>query len=157
MSPKSSRAPIPEDGVDATETVRLTDQSPRFKKLTPDEEMAILMEPESGIPPHALDGASPNSKLRVIRNGNATQENALPKRLVVLCTPEDGALLLPHPDQAYGLPIGTTCYRTPAGHYQLKLPPEYPWPKPIIGGRAADIIDFALKIVRGEVTPEPEE
>lgn len=155
MSPKQTKAPVVEDGVNDAETIKHGDQSPRFRKLTPDEQFKILMEPASDVPAHALDDAPPNSKVIVVLNREANQENGLPRRLAVMATP-DGPVNLGGADPAARLPIGTKIYRTPENHFQLTLPDEYATERPLIGGRAADLIHLANQLVAGEVVLTPE-
>jgi hypothetical protein len=97
------------------DTGRIGDQTPIFKKLSPDEELGLLLSQPSGLPDHALDTAPVNSKIVV------TTRPEGPGRIAVMATP-DGARLLPEGDAAHRLPIGTKVFKLDDGRFCVKLP-----------------------------------
>lgn len=145
---KPQKPAVDPNSDDAEDTTALGDQSPRFKKLTDDDKLALLVGPEqwlADLPDHALDGAPKNSKIVVVKRANE------PGRLAVLATP-DGPVPLPEGDPAHKLPEGSRVYVGPEGQYIARLPMEYKYATPAVGGRAAEVIALAVKAVQ---SPEP--
>lgn len=132
----AKKNPDPNSDID-NDTQPLGDHSPRFRKLTADEELSLLT---SAVTPtladHALDGAAENSKIVVVR-----RNDGIAGRLAVLATP-DGPMPLPEGDAAHLLPEGTKIYKTDKGYFAAILPPEYAEAMPAVGtcARAADVI-----------------